>query len=540
MTAAFERFVGWRYLLRARRRPGVLAVGLALALFGAAVVWAASHLQGGDVASAVFGGGSDAGRVFLGVGGGFVALGASVALFGLLNTFLTAFSAFSAFMVAIGVMVVILVLGVMNGFQADLRTKIIDTQAHVVIEAAKVGDFLQDYRGLAERAREDRDVVGATPYLQTEVMLTSRTNLQPALLKGIEVATVGQANRLPFIVQEGELESLDEPGRVQPFDLRKHPALRNDPDVRQRDLEQRIADLEAQLREAPASEPPADPELEAAGMALPSPVLRKVEVAPTVLLGTELRRNLGLWPGESLNVISPQGDLGPNGPVPRSRPFRLAGWFESGMLEFDTRFAYASLEATQRYLGLGDVAGAVQIRVRDLDQARDVRDRLQAALGDRVRVSDWQQLNRNLFLALELEKIAMFLVLSMNILLAAFAITLTLLIAIRGRRRQIAILNAIGAPPGSILRIFMAQGAFTGAIGAVLGAVCGVSLGLGLAALELPMDGSVYYLPSIPVDVRLRDVLTIMVVAQLISVLSTLHPARYAAGLKPVQGLVME
>jgi lipoprotein-releasing system permease protein len=210
------------------------------------------------------------------------------------------------------------------------------------------------------------------------------------------------------------------------------------------------------------------------------------------------------------------------------------------MLEFDTRFAYASLDATQRYLGLGDVAGAVQIRVRDLDQAREVRDRLQAALGDRVRVSDWQQLNRNLFSALELEKIAMFLVLSMNILLAAFAITLTLLIAIRGRRRQIAILNAIGAPPGSILRIFMAQGAFTGAIGAVLGAACGVSLGLGLSALELPMDGSVYYLPSIPVDVRLRDVLTIMVVAQLISVLSTLHPARYAARLKPVQGLVME
>lgn len=541
MAAGFERFVGWRYLLRTRRRPAVLVAGLSLVALGALALFGGHQALGEDFAASIFGGGSPAGRVVLGLGGALIGLGACTSLFGVLNLFLTAFSAFSAFMVAIGVMVVILVLGVMNGFQADLRTKIIDTQAHVVIEPAETGAYLADYRDLAERARGVPEVLGATPYLQTEVMLTSRTNLQPALLKGIEVATVVEANRLPSLVKEGDLESLDDPSRVKPFDLRRHPALRDEADTRQRDLEQRIAEVEAQLRAAaPEPAPAVDPDLEAAGMALPAPRRRDDAASPTVLLGIELRRNLGLWPGEALNVVSPLGDLGPNGPVPRSRPFRLAGWFESGMLEFDTRFAYASLSTVQRYLGLEDVAGAIQVRVKDLDRAREVRDRLQTLLGPSVRVSDWQQLNRNLFSALELEKIAMFLVLSMNILLAAFAITLTLLIAIRGRRRQIAILNAIGAPQAAVLRIFIAQGAFTGAIGACLGAACGVGLGLALSALELPMDGSVYYLPSIPVDVRARDVLAIMAVAQLISVLSTLHPARYAARMKPVQGLVME
>jgi len=539
VAAGFERFVGWRYLLRTHRRPAVLLVGLSLVAAGALALFGAQWALGEDFAASIFGSGTAVGRVFLGLGAGLVGLGACTSLFGVLNLFLTAFSAFSAFMVAIGVMVVILVLGVMNGFQADLRTKIIDTQAHVIIEPADPSEYLSDYRDVAERARGVPEVLGATPYLQTEVMLTSRTNLQPALLKGIEVATVVEANRLPSLIKEGDLESLNEPSRVKPFDLRRHPALRDEAETRQRDLEQRIAEVEAQLRAA-APEPPPEPDLEAAGMALPLPKHRDETTHPTVLLGIELRRNLGLWPGESLNVVSPLGDLGPNGPVPRSRPFRLAGWFESGMLEFDTRFAYASLATVQRYLSLEDVAGAVQVRVKDLDRAREVRDRLQALLGPGVRVSDWQQLNRNLFSALELEKIAMFLVLSMNILLAAFAITLTLLIAIRGRRRQIAILNAIGAPQAAVLRIFIAQGAFTGAIGACLGAACGVGLGLALSALELPMDGSVYYLPSIPVDVRARDVLAIMAVAQLISVLSTLHPARYAARMKPVQGLVME
>jgi lipoprotein-releasing system permease protein len=434
-------------------------------------------------------------------------------------------------------MEVILVLGVMNGFQKDLRTKILDTQAHVVIDAPDGSQYFGDYRALTEKARTVEGVTGATPFLQTEVMITSPTNLQPALLKGVDISTVGQANRLPETVKEGRLEALERPELVKPFSLDDHPSLGDLPDGRDRARAAAGLDLEdAATPSAP------DPELAAAGMEIPAPAAATAGrgVLPALLLGTELRRNLNLWAGERLNIVSPIGDLGPNGPIPKSRPFRVAGWFESGMLEFDTRLAYTSIGALQRYLGLEDVVGGIQVRVADIEQARAVRDRLRALLGDSVRVSDWQELNSNLFSALKLEKIAMFLVLSINILLAAFAITATLVMTIIERRRQVAILSAMGAHPGGIVRIFMSQGLFNGALGAGVGAALGLSLGLGLSAVQLPMDGSVYYLPNIPVDVRVVDVAAIVLVALAISVLSTIYPAIYAARLRPVEGLSAE
>lgn len=535
----FESFVGWRYLLRVKRRPQVLLLGLGLLVLGGLGVGLGVAAFGGDsVASSLFAPRSQGPMIALGAGGAFLAIGFCITLFGALNTFLTSFSAFSAFMVAIGVMEVILVLGVMNGFQKDLRTKIVDTQAHVVIDAAEGGQYLEGYADLASQARTVEGVLGATPFIQTEVMLTSPTNLQPALLKGIEVQTVGQANRLPETVKEGKLEALDKPEMVKPFDLNDHPSLGDAPEGRER------ARAAAQTEDAPPEPPPPDPELAAAGMDFPAPSAAKGpdgrRLLPAVMMGAELRRNLNLWQGESVNVVSPFGDLGPNGPIPKSRPFRLAGWFESGMLEFDTRLAYTSLGALQHYLGLGDVAGGIQVRVVDLDQARTVRDHLQEKLGPSVRVSDWQELNSNLFSALKLEKIAMFLVLSINILLAAFAITATLVMTIIERRRQVAILNAMGAHQASIVRIFMSQGLFNGALGALVGATLGLSLGFGLSAVKLPMDGSVYYLPNIPVDVRAVDVVAIVLVALAISVISTLYPAFYAARLRPVEGLCAE
>lgn len=534
----FESFVGWRYLLRVKRRPRAFLLGLGLLALGALSVYAGVAAFGRDsVASSLFSPSGQAPVIALGLGAVCLAVGFCVTLFGALNTFLTSFSAFSAFMVCIGVMEVILVLGVMNGFQKDLRTKILDTQAHVVVDAPDGAQYFGDYRTLTEKARAVEGVTGATPFIQTEVMITSPTNLQPALLKGVDIASVGEANRLPETIKEGKLEALERPELVKPFSLDDHPSLGDVPEGR--DRARAAADLDAE--DTPAVPAP-DPELAAAGMEIPAPAAATAgrNVLPALLLGTELRRNLNLWSGERLNIVSPVGDLGPNGPIPKSRPFRVAGWFESGMLEFDTRLAYTSIGALQRYLGLEDVVGGIQIRVADIEQARPVRDRLRAVLGDAVRVSDWQELNSNLFSALKLEKIAMFLVLSINILLAAFAITATLVMTIIERRRQVAILSAMGAHPGSVVRIFMSQGLFNGALGAGVGAALGLALGFGLSAVQLPMDGSVYYLPNIPVDVRAVDVVSIVLVALAISVLSTIYPAIYAARLRPVEGLTAE
>ncbi|MBU1430544.1 FtsX-like permease family protein, partial [Myxococcota bacterium] len=234
----------------------------------------------------------------------------------------------------------------------------------------------------------------------------------------------------------------------------------------------------------------------------------------------------------------PQGDLGPNGPIPKSRPFRVAGFFESGMLLFDSKLIYATLPDVQRFLGLEDVAGAIQIRVEDLEEARLVRDRLRVALAGRdLKITDWQARNRSLFSALKLEKIAMFLVLSINILLAAFSITSTLVMTIIERKREVAILMAMGSSHAAILRIFMSQGAFTGALGSLLGAIIGLSGGLALSRFGLPLNTEVYYISAIPIDVRVIDVLSIILVALLVSLLSTVYPALYASRLRPVEGL---
>jgi len=523
---AYESLVGWRYLLRRQRRPRLLIIGLTLLAIGGGLAWLGlSRLQGQGQAVAVFGEDQGVWRAVLSGGGIVAAFGGCLSLFGLLNMFLTVFSAFSAFMVTIGVAEVILVLGVMNGFQGDLRRKIIDTQAHVVIEPAANGTYLEDYRALAALARSTPGVTGATPTLRIDVMLSAPTNLAAVALQGIDVATIAEASMLPKQLKHGGLEDLTDPSRL---DRRLPPNPRFVP----------------QLDGAPTSEgdpedsPTAEDDLPANDpMAFPAPANRLRALPPSLIAGEELRRNLALWPGETLNVVSPFGDLGPEGPIPKSRPFRLAGWFESGMLEYDSKLAYASLEAVQHFMGLDDVAGSVQIRVDSLERAREVRDALTARLPATVRVTDWQERNANLFSALKLEKVAMFMVLTINILLAAFAIVCTLVMTSIERRREIAILMAMGSSAGAILRIFMSQGAFAGLLGALLGTTIGLSGALSLGHLGLPLNPDVYYISAIPVDVRLSDVLAINGVALLVSLLSTIYPAIQAARLRPVEGL---
>ncbi len=526
--SSYESLVGWRYLLRRRPNPRILLLGLGLVLVGALVVGAGAWWETRNGAPlSIFGARTGVARALLGGGAGLVTIGACMSLFGLLNLYLTVFGAFSAFMVTTGVSEVILVLGVMNGFQGDLRSKIIDTHAHVMVEPVKHGEHLADYREIAEKARGVEGVLGATPVLRAEVMIKAPTNLSAIVLAGIETGTVGQANKLPQQIKRGELSHLDDPATLDKA-MKERGLGRPEPTRRKTPGEAVLDD--------PEDVPP--PEEAPGFMAFPAPATEDASLTPGLFVGAELRRSLALWPGETIDIISPFGELGPDGPIPKSRPFRVAGVFQTEMLEFDSKLAYASLASVQGYLGLGDVAGGVQIRVRDLDEARAVRDRLQVLLGDGVRVTDWWQRNFNLFSALKLEKIAMFLVLTINILLAAFSITSTLVMTIIERRREIAILTAMGSTRAGVVRVFCSQGVFTGVVGAIVGTAIGLGVGYLLSILPLPLDPRVYYISAIPVDVRAVDVVAINLVALLVSLVSTLYPALYAASLRPIEGLL--
>jgi lipoprotein-releasing system permease protein len=263
---------------------------------------------------------------------------------------------------------------------------------------------------------------------------------------------------------------------------------------------------------------------------------------PGIILGGELAENLGVFVGDKVNVVSPVGEIGPMGMLPRVRQFRVVGIFDIGMFEYDSNLVLTDMKAAQKFFGLqeNEISG-VQLRLHDIYKASEVRRRLQRELGFPYEVLDWMQMNKNLFSALKLEKIAMFVILVLIVLVASFNIISNLIMNVIEKSREIAILKAMGATSGGIMAVFMMQGLFIGLIGTILGVAGGFSLGYILNTyqiIKLPAD--VYYLSHLPVKMELSDFIVVSSSAIIISFLATLYPAWQAARLNPVEPLRYE
>jgi lipoprotein-releasing system permease protein len=263
---------------------------------------------------------------------------------------------------------------------------------------------------------------------------------------------------------------------------------------------------------------------------------------PGIILGRELAGNLGVFVGDKVNVVSPVGEIGPMGMLPKVRQFRVVGVFEIGMFEYDSNLVLTDLKAAQEFFGLkGNEISGVQLRLDDIYKAPEVRKRLQSELGFPYEVMDWMQMNKNLFSALKLEKIAMFVILVLIVLVASFNIISNLIMNVIEKSREIAILKAMGATSGGIMIVFMLQGLFIGLIGTVIGVTGGYSLGYLLNTyqiIKLPAD--VYYLSHLPVRMELSDFIVVSSSAIIISFFATLYPAWQAAKLNPVEPLRYE
>lgn len=508
---SIELMVAWRHLRDPERRvPRTLLVGLALAAASVAVWIIADRLVANVRPYELFlrpayvrwAGPARAVAV------GTIALGLGCTLLGVLFRWFTSFTAFSVFGVFLGTFVPVVTLSVMSGFETDLKSKIRGAKADVVITGVEGQPFVGWERAL-ETMRSLPGVVGATPFIEAEVMIRSGQTPAGILLRGIDPTTAPSVLDVGRALREGvTLDVLTHPDRVK-SSLGRVTGLDGD-------------------------------EAGATGAEVPPPT-EPTRQLPAILLGEELyARILRLFVGDEVTVVCPDCGVSPAGPIPKPRQFRVGGHFYSGMYEYDAKLAYIALPEAQRFLNMpGEVTG-LDVRTATPELARPAAEAARRALGPSVEVRSWEELNQALFLALRVEKIAMFVVLTLIALVASFSIVSNLFMLVTEKGREVAILKAMGSRDGSILRVFLLEGLTIGVLGMVPGLSTGVATCLLIERFGLRLPSEIYYIERLPVVMRPGEIATIAAVAVALCVLATLSPALMASRLRPVQGLRYE
>lgn len=402
------------------------------------------------------------------------------------QTFVSVITFISILGITVGVTALIIVLSVMNGFEEDIKEKILGVNAHVII--TELGPSTVEYEEVIRVAKSEPGVLGAAPFTYNQAMLSTPSSVVGVIIRGLDLDRAGEVTVLPERIKAGSLDGLRRPFGDE------------------------------------------------AGL-------------PGLVLGYELSRQLGAFLGDEVNLISPMTRSAGFGAVPRMAAFKVVGIFEMGMYEYDSSLAFMSLENSQTFFKLGDQVTGVEVRVANVYDAEETGDNIEAKLGGGFWSRTWMDMNRNLFSALKLEKVAMFIILTLIILVAAMNIISTLIMVVLEKRKEIAILKSLGATRGSIMKIFMIEGVAIGIVGTLLGTVLGLTGALNLEVvvglIERVFDFKVlpppiYYIDKLPSKVEGATVALIVVISMSISFLATLYPSWKASRLDPVEGLRYE
>jgi lipoprotein-releasing system permease protein len=434
--------------------------------------------------------------------------------------FLTIISVLSICGVAMSSCSLSAVVSVMGGFSQDLKRKILGNNAHIVIDTT-AGTPWGDQEATLEKVSKIPGVVGATPVVHGEVMASSASNLAGVIVTGIEPKTIGKVIELGPNIEVGKLDYLEHPEKLT--HLPPNEVIGIGPGGEQYFKGSELPGLPDDI----------DPSVRAV-------IVNKAD-RPGIILGRELAKTLHVYIGDEVTLVSPLGDLGPMGVMPRTRRFRVAAVFYSGMYEYDATYVYTMIDEAQDYFQTDKKISAIEIKVEDAEHADLTTPKVVEAVGrPELRVRDWHEINKNLFSALKLERFATFIILSIAIMVASFCIVCTLLLMVTEKGKEIAILKAIGASDRSILATFMIEGIIIGGIGTVFGVATGLAICTGLSWFGLRLDPEVYYIDRLPISVNPADFLTVALAALTICTLSTLYPAYAASRLRPVDGLRYE
>ncbi|MEC8957188.1 MAG: lipoprotein-releasing ABC transporter permease subunit [Nitrospinota bacterium] len=391
--------------------------------------------------------------------------------------------------VALGVMALIVVIAVMSGFGKDLRDKILGTNSHIVVtNITRSG--MDDFESVLKKVMQSDGIKAAAPFILNQVMLTFGSKSSGVVVRGVDPEREVMVSDLEKNMVQGEIGMLKR---------RK------------------------KNKEGPGHD--------------------------NIILGKELSQKLGVQVGDAISMVSPASRLTPMGLIPKIKLFEVVGLFESGMFEYDSSLAFISIQSAQRFFAMKGKVSGIEIRVENIDNADQIAELLQENLGFPYYVRDWMRMNKNLFSALRLEKIVMFIILILIILVAAFNIVSTLFMVVMEKTKEIAILKSMGASRTSIMKIFSFQGLIIGLLGTLIGCVGGFTIVPNLNKIvgfienifgitAFPSD--VYYLDKLPSEIQYMDSFLIVVFSIAICFVASLYPAWRASRIDPVDGLRYE
>ena len=377
--------------------------------------------------------------------------------------------------IAVGVMALIIVIAVMTGFESELQKRILGIESHVLV--MRYGESVTDIDATLNKIESVNGVRSASPFIYTQVMLRSAHGVTGSVLKALDPSHAVP----PIVLDNGD-----------------------------------------SLSQALVSATPSEAEGKAAGL----------------IIGRVTAEKLAVCQGDPIYLIAPLGKGSAANQMPMVMRLRVAGIFETGMNEYDGAVAFVRLDVAQRLLEMPGQATGFEVRIADIYQAKQIADSIVTHMGFPFWARDWIQMNRNLFSMLRLQKIVMFIILTLIVIVAAFNIASALIMMVMEKTKDIAILKTMGASNRHIRRIFVFKGLVIGILGTFIGGVFGFILcGILKRYPFIKLPGDVYFLTTLPVQLQPSDVLVIGISTVMICFVATLYPASRASALDPVDGI---